>query len=259
MAMLVTLLLSAVSLLGCSVSANIQTFGAFWILFSFVFSAAWGAISKIVRERFEKQDWALQLGLVYTGSRVGSMLSSLLFSRILRPKPTSSVSGSLWRAVFRTSSLILAFMMLISTLAFSLIGPHKCDDPHFCDDKLVLINSNRTITKSDSRREVRKTAVLSADYSRYIRTESVREVLSRLMGDETFWLLLISKISFVSVRQFAAFLPFYLTTGFSINPSSAVFASTSFAVSSPFNVHGIATLYLIYDLQLFHETYRMIS
>ena len=251
--MLITLSLSAVSLLGCSASTNIPTFGAFWILFSFVFSAAWGATSKIVRERFEKRDWALQLGLVYTGSRVGSMLSSLLFSRILRPKLTSSVSGSQWRGVFRTSSLILAFMTFISASAFSLIGHDKFDEAHFCGDELALINSNRTSRKSDSRREVLSTSsvemrtellpieteertVLGVDYSRHLRTESVREVLSRLMKDETFWLLLISKISFVSVRQFAAFLPFYLTTGFSINPSSAVFASTSFAVS---NLHFV--------------------
>ena len=63
------------------------------------------------------------------------------------------------------------------------------------------------------------------------RAESVPEVLARLVHDETFWLILASRISFVSVRQFSAYLPFYLTTVYGIAASSAASTAASFAVS----------------------------
>lgn len=245
--MLITLALSAVSLFGCSLSPNVQTFGFFWIFFSFVFSAAWGAVGKIVRERFSKKEWALQLGLVYTGSRVGSMLSSLLFGKILRPSVTSPGSISLWRAVFRTASGILVSLIVLSFILSKLIVAGISGESELDAGELTLTNaaSNdrksatiidasptstfRVPSSSSSMAAVKTSSIVLDDISR-VQAESVLEVLSRLIKDESFWLILISKVSFVSVRQFSAFLPFYLTTGYSVSSSSAVFASTSFAV-----------------------------
>lgn len=216
----ITLLLSAVFLFGCSISSTIHTFGAFWIAFSFVFSAAWGAIGKIIRENFLEKEWAAQLGLVYTGSRLGSILSVLLFGGILRCGILPGFASSRWRNVFRASSAILTAVLAMSNFLTRPTDVDSVVDPLVARSSLNSQSSEEPFLKKEKskHREISE------------RKESVSHIVARLVNKESFWLVLASKISFVAVRQFSTFLPFYLTTGYSMNPSTATFASASFAV-----------------------------
>lgn len=216
----ITLLLSAAFLFGCSTSRNIYTFGAFWIAFSFVFSAAWGAIGKIIRENFLEKEWAAQLGLVYTGSRLGSILSVLLFGGILRRGILPGFKSSGWRSVFRASSAILTAVLAMSNILTRLTDVGSAVDP-LVDGKSP---NCRPVEAAFTKRKVNDRKISG-------NKENVSHIVARLVTKESFWLVLASKISFVAVRQFSTFLPFYLTTGYSMNPSSATFASASFAVS----------------------------
>ena len=240
-AMIVTLLSSSVCLFGCSISKNIETFGIFWILFSFIFSAAWGAIGKIVRDKFPKKDWAFQLGIIYTGSRLGSMLSQLLFGNILRQSTFSSAVRGAWRPVFLVSSGILAAVTASSIFLRQLVvSSSPGTDYQGAESSKLTIGKNdqgvqslpakySSASSSMSVHSVLRTSVESELKDRG--AESVPEVLARLVHDETFWLILASRISFVSVRQFSAYLPFYLTTVYGIAASSAASTAASFAVS----------------------------
>jgi sugar phosphate permease len=216
----ITLLLSAAFLFGCSISSTIYTFGAFWIAFSFVFSAAWGAIGKIIRENFLEKEWAAQLGLVYTGSRLGSILSVLLFGGILRQSNLREFSSSGWRNVFRASSAILTAVLAMSNVLMRPTDVGSVVDPPV-DGKSA---------RSQSSEEQVFGKRINHDIYITEKKDNVSHIVTRFVTKESFWLVLASKISFVSVRQFSTFLPFYLTTGYSMNPSTATFASASFAV-----------------------------
>lgn len=231
----ITLLLSALFLFGCSMSHSIRAFGACWILFSFTFSAAWGAIGKVVRENFPKREWAVQLGMVYTGSRIGSMFAVLIFGSILRFSPTTAISNSNWRSVFQASSAIVLFVMTsIAVLLQHSRAAYYAD----YNQTSVSIKSTKFIklipvsVKSGLQAQSAVSNPLRADKNYTVeRPENAIETLSRLVCEEAFWLVLVTKISSLSVRQFSTFLPFYLTTGYSMAPSAATFASASFAVS----------------------------
>jgi sugar phosphate permease len=216
----ITLLLSAAFLFGCSISSTIYTFGAFWIAFSFVFSAGWGAIGKIIRENFLEKEWAAQLGLVYTGSRVGSILSVLLFGGILRRSNLPRFSSSGWRNVFRASSAILTAVLAMSNVLTRPTDIGSVVDP--------LVDGKSSRSRSFEQHIPAKRNNHDGNFTG--KKENVSQIVTRFVTKESFWLVLASKISFVSVRQFSTFLPFYLTTGYAINPSTATFSSASFAV-----------------------------
>lgn len=229
----ITLLLSAISLFGCSMSNSIRAFGACWILFSFTFSAAWGAIGKVVRENFPRREWAVQLGMVYTGSRIGSMFAVLIFGGILRFSPTAAVSNSNWRRVFRASSAIVLSVMTSIAVLLQQVNS-RVEDHQTSVSKAAAKHTDPTISSSKSGSQAQSAIsnpLGAGNDSTVGRPENAIETLSRLVKQETFWLVLATKISSLSVRQFSTFLPFYLTTGYSMAPSSATFASASFAVS----------------------------
>lgn len=230
----ITLLLSALFLFGCSVCHSIRAFGACWILFSFTFSAAWGAIGKVVRENFSRREWAMQLGIIYTGSRIGSMFAVLLFGGILRFSPTTAVSKSNWRSVFRASSAIVLFIMASIATLLQQVYRGVADFPEDCQKSVEnplprFTGMSPTCVKKDTHTQPVFSNSQRNGAAR--QPENAVQTLSRLIKKETFWLVLATKISSLSVRQFSTFLPFYLTTGYSMTPSSATFASASFAVS----------------------------
>lgn len=59
--MKITMLAITMALLSCSVCGSVQSFGISWIILSFVYAAAWGAVGKVVRERFPVAQWSTQL------------------------------------------------------------------------------------------------------------------------------------------------------------------------------------------------------
>ena len=234
-----TLLLSAAFLFGCSISQGIKVFGIYWILFSFVFSAAWGAIGRIIRENFSEKEWAVQLGLVYTGSRLGSILSVLFFGSILRsPSLLSGSMPSSWRSVFRTSSTVLISVLAVSSVVMKLLSSTHgriklTETTSKSKNALDTTTDNKLCNSLYSEEEAsdQQLVLPAAKPASPERKENISQILSRLVKEEFFWMVLASKVSFVSVRQFSTFFPFYLATGYSMKPSSATFASATFAVS----------------------------
>lgn len=66
------LALNTLLLTGISQTSSRVVFALLWILVSFIYGSAWGAVGNVVRKSYEKQEWGEQLGLVAAYSRVGS-------------------------------------------------------------------------------------------------------------------------------------------------------------------------------------------
>jgi hypothetical protein len=60
-----TMLFITIALIACSRSTSIEGFGYLWIGINFVYASAWGAASKLVRQKFNKTEWPTQLGNTY--------------------------------------------------------------------------------------------------------------------------------------------------------------------------------------------------
>lgn len=200
-----TMLLICALLYACSVSSNVQLFGLLWIAVSFVYASAWGAIGKIVRERFVAKEWSGQLGLVAAGSRVGSMVSSLLFAGLLFHNG--------WRTVFRVAATIQGMI---------LVGFHLLSKRVEAPSSLSALSSSSPSSSSS-----RMSRGPSADDH-----ETVSAVLRRVASSAEFWLMLAGKVSLMCVGQFISFMPLYLSTGFQMTAPQAAAASSLFAFGS---------------------------
>jgi hypothetical protein len=73
-AMQATMLMVSILLYACSISSSVQIFGMYWIIINFVYASCWGAVSKIVRQKFHRKEWAgCRLWILY------SLLSLIFF------------------------------------------------------------------------------------------------------------------------------------------------------------------------------------
>jgi MFS family permease len=213
-----TMFLISVSLYACSISTNVQLFGLLWIALSFVYASAWGAIGKIVRERFLANEWSGQLGLVAAGSRVGSLVSSLLFAGLLLHNG--------WRTVFRVAAAIqvaiLAFYHLLNKQVTTILAAPSLRSFSTATSSTVQV-SNASPTESDK--------------------ETVPAVLKRVASSAEFWFMLTGKVSLMCVGQFISFMPLYLSTGFQMAAPAAAAASSSFALGSLISSVLVTKLY----------------
>ena len=200
----VTMLMVALLLQFMAVSPNVLVFGRLWIVLSFVYAAAWGACGKIVRENFRADEWSRELGLLATGSRIGSMGSSLLFGGLL-------VNNG-WRTLFQVASAI----QVTTLVAFALLY------------KSVVVGKSPAASTSSTRNVVTTAAAKSAGEA----VESIPMVLKRVTRNPIFWLMLLGKMSLMCVGQFISFMPLYLQTGFAMPSPQAAAASSLFALGS---------------------------
>ena len=201
----VTMLMTSVFLFYCSISSNVQLFGLLWIALSFVYASAWGAIGKIIRERFSSNEWSGQLGAVAAGSRAGSMGSSLLFAGVLLHHG--------WRTVFRVAAGIQAIILVCY---------------HLLNKQVVTPLSNSVWAASSPS----SPSSSSSNASSKNDDETVSAVIKRVTGRTEFWLMLAGKVSLMCVGQFISFMPLYMSTGFQMAAPQAAAASSAFACGS---------------------------
>lgn len=193
----------SLSLLSCGLTSSSAFFLVSWCVVNFFFSSTFGAISSVIRENFEESQWSTQLGLSAAASRVGAMVSSVLFglvisfvsnSRRIQQHLTKIFSGNpAWRSVFLVSGSFQFIMALIF---------------------LVGTNSN---TKELNR--------VSISHKSSKRSESVPQILERLSHKSSFWLMLSAKTLLMMVSQIMSFLPLYLTLGPARMPTSQAAAA----------------------------------
>jgi hypothetical protein len=205
----VTMLMVSILLYACSISSSVQIFGTYWIIINFVYASCWGAVSKIVRQKFHRREWAGQLGLIAASSRLGSLGSAILYGGILERAKKSAVSptsSSSWRTVFRVSATIQGVVFLMYVMCDRFLLDKK--------NKIKRVRSTNEIKESDDI------------------PETVSQVLRRISIDPKFWLMLAGKVSLMTVGQFISFIPLYLNTGHFMPDNEAAMKSSIFAMGS---------------------------
>ena len=188
--------------MACSLAPSLHVFGHLWVWLSFVYAAAWGAVGKIVRERFVESAWSTQLGWVAAGSRIGSLSSALLFGEVLK----RTTGGVGWRRVFQVGATVQATVLALYVLLSRRRHHH---------------HQHGTATKSRT-----NTQPASASAS----VESAPAMISRVSSNPAFWSMLAGKSALMCVGQFISFMPLYLTL-YMPAPQAAT-ASCAFAVGS---------------------------
>jgi MFS family permease len=232
-----TMFLVAAFLFACAGSGTVQLFGVLWIVISFVYASAWGAIGKLVRERFPSSQWGQQLGFVAAASRMGSMSSSMVYGQVLKRTMTTAtasataaaVTGAVkgtatiaarpagsWRAIFLLAGSIQSLMLIV----YWILGEKI---------KSVTVNKGNTAPVSASTKSSQ--AKHDKNKTGSEKSESVPEVLLRVSKERKFWLMLTGKCTLMTVGQFISFIPLYLTTGHGLGAADSAAVSASFAVS----------------------------
>lgn len=186
---------SSLLLLLCSLSKSALSFGALWILLSFLYATPWGACSKLIRDIFPADEWSSKLGLVAAFSRLGSLGSSFIFGALLSRSKD-------WKATFRISALIQA----------AFFG--------------IYLASDRFIQLDQMSRHSNRTSVDPVD------TETIPAILRRVGRNPVFWSMFLGKIVLMVVGQFISFIPLYLTTGVRLEPDLAAKCAACFSTGS---------------------------
>ena len=179
---------------------SVHALGCAWTILSFCYAGTWGAVSKVVRNRFSETRRGSELGLIAAGSRLGSLVSSIVFGRLL------SRGDVKWRTVFGAAGAFQAITLLSFVLAGQKLG--GIDEP--LPDKCL---EDEIETKKEP-------------------DESVSECLRRSFLLRPFLMMLTARGLMTSVGQFITFIPLYLTTGLMMSPSDAAMWSGVFALGA---------------------------
>jgi MFS family permease len=208
-----SMLFITMALFGCSLSGSMQVFALQWIAICFAYSSAWGAVSKVVREKYQEKEWSEQLGLVAASSRLGSMLSTIFFGFVL------GKNGD-WRMVYKSAGVIQGVI-----LALSLLLERK-------NSKAKVAGQNITNTK----KMTLQTAAIE-------QRETIPQVLKRVSAIPSFWLMLIAKTVLMTVGQIILFIPMFLVSTQGIAMKDASIYAGSFALGSLISSVGGSKIY----------------
>jgi len=138
-----------------------------------------------------QEEWAQQIGYISAGSRIGSILSSILFGKVL------SHSTASWRTVFWVACGLQTAAVIAFTMATKSIRPQT---------KLEVSTSLHSPEKSTA------------------------SFLLKMSSNPSFWLMLVGKSCLMLSGQFISFLPLYLSTGLQMTTQQAASYSALFAV-----------------------------
>ena len=196
-----------VLLYGIGASQSRWVFSTLWVLVSFIYGSAWGAVGNVVRQSFEKTAWGEQLGLVAAFSRVGSFSSSFFFGWLMQ-RYSASMGKESWRLVFKYAAGLQAIILAIYVL---------------CGAAPANVNI-----------EPEEAAVSN---------ESAPQLLKRVSKDSMFWAMAVGKAVLLGVGQQIGFFPLFLVTGLGFSTAAASSASGLFAVGSLFSSLLGARLY----------------
>ncbi len=207
-----SMLFITVALFGCSFSGSMKVFALQWILICFAYSSAWGAVSKVVREKYQEREWSEQLGLVAASSRLGSMLSTIFFGFVL------GKNGD-WRMVYKSAAVIQGVIFLLSLL-LEKSSNGKMSGENIANAKKISVQTVRKEQK-----------------------ETIPQVLKRVSAIPSFWLMLTAKTVLMTVGQIILFIPMFLVSTQGIAMKDASIYAGSFALGSLISSVGGSKIY----------------
>lgn len=194
-------------LMGISLATKRWVFAFLWIVVSFIYGSAWGAVANVVRSSFNKKEWGEQLGLVAAYSRVGSFGSSFWFGWLLQRSAVTTVTQDSWRLVFQAAAGLQAVILAIYLQWGGNNGGSS-------------VNVNELEAAGDPKSAFRETA---------------GQLLRRVSRDGSFWAMALAKTCLLGVGQQIGFIPLYLVTGLGFDAGTASVVSGLFAVGSLFS------------------------
>ena len=214
-----TMAVMALMLYTCSITSSVKLFYVSWVMLSFVYATAWGAVGVEVRSQFQKDKWGSQLSLIAASSRLGSLCSSLFFGSILRESGSVSLGtrgeGN-WRNVFKYAFYCQSFILGVYMIGRNIFNKYK---------KISNIRNSSIISNEQEKRD----DDVIRDPMKYL---DVGQVLSLVFQMPTFWYMLVSKTSLFLVGQWIGFIPMFLKTSVGLSPSKAAMYSGVFALGS---------------------------
>eukprot|EP01036_Dinobryon_divergens_P026275 gene26275-34900_t len=227
-AMLFICMIAMGSLLAtCAFTGSLNNFAVSWTIISFFYASAWGAVGSVIRASFPSEQWAEQIGIVASGSRVGSIFSAVLFGRVI------SIPSRTWRSVFWVASAIQLLVSVVYAIALKAM-------PSQPGVQSPLTANNETDLDGDSQ------------------GDPLRQVAS----NSRFWLMLLGKSCLMMSGQFMTFLPLYLSTGLKLPANHAATNSALFAMADIFitqlgsllsNLYG-TRIYVLVNVEVIQVT-----
>ena len=208
-----SMLFITAALFGCSFSGSMEVFALQWILICFAYSSAWGAVSKVVREKFQEKEWSEQLGLVAASSRLGSMLSTIFFGFVL------GKNGD-WRLVYKSAAVIQGIIILLS---------------------LLLEKSSKN--SDEVAKNITKATKIPVNAVGKEQRETIPQVLRRVSVIPSFWLMLSAKTVLMTVGQIILFIPMFLVSTQGVAMKDASIYAGSFALGSLISSVGGSKIY----------------
>lgn len=151
----------------------------------------------LLQASFPSEEWARQIGIVASGSRVGSIVSSVLFGRVI------SITSCTWRSVFWVACAIQLLVAVVYAVVLKAVPMQPG------------VQSPPTVNNETE-----------------IGHDSQGDPLRQVASNSCFWLMLLGKSCLMMSGQFMTFLPLYLSTGLKLPANKAATNSALFAVRS---------------------------
>jgi len=176
------------------------SFAIYWIIVDFAFSACWAACVKSIRDYLPEESWSREIGRLAMAARLGNTISFTAFASLLQWASTIStiqVTNSVWRLVYRASSII----QLVPLIMLTYFGKKKSriSDPQ---------------SKSKERSTLRQSLSILGQQSKRLE----------------FWLHLISRSIIMVLVSFLLFIPSYMTQCFDMSSGASARVGSAFAM-----------------------------
>ena len=197
-----------VCMIGVSVAPSFKILGCFWLPLIYAFSAGWGAVGKEIRESFSNTK-AKHLSAVASAARLGVTSASFLIGTLVR-------GGFNWRQIMRligSSQLMFAFQWIFRTRTSS-PSSSSSSASH------VAVNMNTT------------TITALENVTPEKEKETTVQLFKRVIVSKEFWLMLISKMTLLSLGQFGVFTTLFLGSKTSLSVAGATFWAGMFPLGA---------------------------
>ena len=179
-------------------STKFFVFSACWICIDLCFSACWPGCLASVYETFDSHTWPRKIGMLALAARTGNACAFLGFGSLLQ---IFAGRSNLWRLIFRVSSLIQLFpLLLLQYFGNSVKQPME-------------LTKNLSINRKESSNE-----------------RGTFYVLFQEMRTIEFWLILISRSALMIFGNFLLFVPAFMTHGYSLSYSLSSKVASLYAV-----------------------------
>ena len=184
------------------------SFAIYWIIVDFAFSACWAACVKSIRDYLPEESWSREIGRLAMAARLGNTISFTAFASLLQwasTRSTIQVSNSVWRLVYRASSIIQLVPLFMLT--------------YFEKKKSRISDDNKT-SKDNPQIKSKERSTLRQSLS----------ILGQQSKTLEFWLHLISRSIIMVLVSFLLFIPSYMTQCFDMSSGASARVGSAFAM-----------------------------